>query len=251
MVLSTKMKGFSIKHVQNLSKMLLGCLKDLEDENIVHCDLKPENIVFCKYPKSHFKLIDFNMACFVGEKCFSYIQSRFYRAPEILLGLEFDTRIDVWSLGCILMEVYMGEPLLPGKNSSEMLHMIDMVIGDIPHEMLLEGQYSERYLRTSFELPKIKLDDIFKGKSNDCPEFEDFIKQLLTIDPKKRPLASQLINHPFLTKKERKSDNKEMTTKKRKHDNEEIIQENEQVMQENNKENIAPELDLKTVSKPL
>ena len=199
-MVKTKSKGLSLLHIQRLSKNLLEALISLEEDKIVHCDLKPENILFSRTPKCCFKIIDFNMACFVGEKAFTYIQSRYYRAPEILLGLEFDTRIDMWSLGCILIEAYTSKVLFPGKDSSQMLHMIDKLIGDLPHKMVLDGQYSERYLSTSFELPPIKLDDFFKLKDERCLEFEDFVKQLLSIDPKKRPLASQAITHPFITK---------------------------------------------------
>ena len=70
--------------------------------NIIHCDIKLENIVFREIGKSGVKLIDFGSACFYDKKEFTYIQSRYYRAPEIVLIKPYDRKIDIWSLGCVL-----------------------------------------------------------------------------------------------------------------------------------------------------
>lgn len=81
---------------------------------IAHCDLKPENILLKKIGKSGIKLIDFGTSCFLHQKYFTYIQSRFYRAPEIVLGIPYNEAIDMWSFGCIMAELYTGTPLFPG-----------------------------------------------------------------------------------------------------------------------------------------
>ena len=60
------------------------------------------------------QVIDFGSSCFEGEQVYSYIQSRFYRSPEVMLGLAYGTAIDMWSLACILAELYTGYPLFPG-----------------------------------------------------------------------------------------------------------------------------------------
>ena len=60
------------------------------------------------------QVIDFGSSCFEGEQVYSYIQSRFYRSPEVMLGLGYGTAIDMWSLACILAELYTGYPLFPG-----------------------------------------------------------------------------------------------------------------------------------------
>ena len=62
------------------------------------------------------KVIDFGSSCLVTERLYTYIQSRFYRAPEVILGLPYDTAIDMWSFGCILAELFTGYPLFPGEN---------------------------------------------------------------------------------------------------------------------------------------
>jgi dual specificity tyrosine-phosphorylation-regulated kinase 2/3/4 len=74
----------------------------------VHCDLKPENILLKGPTKSTIKLIDFGSSCFENERLYTYIQSRFYRSPEVILGMPYGMPIDMWSFGCILAELYSG-----------------------------------------------------------------------------------------------------------------------------------------------
>jgi dual specificity tyrosine-phosphorylation-regulated kinase 2/3/4 len=85
----------------------------------VHCDLKPENILLKKANKSGIKLIDFGSSCFENERYYTYIQSRFYRAPEIMLGIPYTTAIDMWSCGCIVFEFLAGVPLFAGENERD------------------------------------------------------------------------------------------------------------------------------------
>ena len=91
------------------------CLLVFIKRNIIHCDIKPENIVFKEMGKSGVKLIDFGSACFADNKEFTYIQSRYYRSPEIVLMKPYDHKIDVWSLGCLIYEIFTGTPLFPSR----------------------------------------------------------------------------------------------------------------------------------------
>ena len=91
----------------------------MKEMQIIHCDLKPENIILKEKNKSGIKVIDFGSSCFRSKRIYTYIQSRFYRAPEIILGLPYDHGIDMWSFGCILAELYTGYPLFPGENEFE------------------------------------------------------------------------------------------------------------------------------------
>jgi len=91
----------------------------LERARIIHCDLKPENILLKQANKSGIKIVDFGSSCFEDEIIYTYIQSRFYRAPEIILGLRYTIAIDMWSFGCIMAELYMGYPIFPGENEQE------------------------------------------------------------------------------------------------------------------------------------
>jgi len=99
----------------------LQSLRLIKKVHIVHGDIRLENIVLVNNAKANLRLIDFSSAQFEEERLFTYIQSRFYRAPEIILGIPFTPAIDMWSLGCVLVELYTGHPLFPGENEVEML----------------------------------------------------------------------------------------------------------------------------------
>ena len=103
---------------------------------IVHCDLKPENILLVNPKRSAIKIIDFGSSCQVDRRIYQYIQSRFYRSPEVLLGLPYDQGIDMWSLGCILVELHTGEPLFAGSNEFDQMMKITEVLGVPPNNML-------------------------------------------------------------------------------------------------------------------
>lgn len=118
------------------------CLRKLNFEKKkkirFYSDLKPENILLVNPKRSAIKIVDFGSSCQIGQRvCFrfclfsfskkknsifesfqlyQYIQSRFYRSPEVLLGIPYDMAIDMWSLGCILVEMHTGEPLFSGTN---------------------------------------------------------------------------------------------------------------------------------------
>lgn len=85
----------------------------------MHCDLKPENILLKQPNKSGIKVIDYGSSCFTNSRIYTYIQSRFYRAPEIILGIPYTMAIDMWSFGCIIAELYTGYPIFPGENETD------------------------------------------------------------------------------------------------------------------------------------
>jgi dual specificity tyrosine-phosphorylation-regulated kinase 2/3/4 len=115
-------------------------LKFIKEQNIIHCDLKPENILLKQTNKSGIKLIDFGSGCFEDEIVYTYIQSRFYRSPEVILGIRFNQSIDMWSLGCILAELLTGYPIFPGENEGDQLGLIMEVFGKPDREVLAEGK---------------------------------------------------------------------------------------------------------------
>jgi serine/threonine protein kinase len=80
----------------------------MSNVNVIHCDLKPENIMLKYREKACIKLIDYGNACFANKKAYRYVQSRHYRAPEVILELPYSSAIDMWSLGCILYELHFG-----------------------------------------------------------------------------------------------------------------------------------------------
>ncbi|EHH66005.1 Dual specificity tyrosine-phosphorylation-regulated kinase 4 [Macaca fascicularis] len=122
-------QGFSLSIVRRFTLSVLKCLQMLSVEKIIHCDLKPENIVLYQKGQVSVKVIDFGSSCYEHQKVYTYIQSRFYRSPEVILGHPYDMAIDMWSLGCIMAELYTGYPLFPGENEVEQLACIMEVLG--------------------------------------------------------------------------------------------------------------------------
>jgi dual specificity tyrosine-phosphorylation-regulated kinase 2/3/4 len=130
-------QGLSLGLIRRFAQQLLVSLKFLRKQRVIHCDLKPENILLRQPNKSVIKVIDFGSSCFEDERVYTYIQSRFYRSPEVILGLPYDVGIDMWSLGCILAELYTGYPLFPGENEVEQLACIMEICG-LPPKSVLE-----------------------------------------------------------------------------------------------------------------
>jgi dual specificity tyrosine-phosphorylation-regulated kinase 2/3/4 len=108
---------------------MLACLVLLQNKRIIHCDLKPENILLYEARKADIRVIDFGSSCKEEEKVYTYIQSRFYRSPEVILGSTYGLGIDMWSFGCILAELWTGYPLFPGENEQEQLACIMEIFG--------------------------------------------------------------------------------------------------------------------------
>ena len=153
-------RGLPLPTVRSLIQQSMNSLKELANRHVVHCDLKPENILLQdQETMKHFvdaggglsnlksmcgteatiRLIDFGSACFEGRSTHTYIQSRFYRSPEVLLGLPYDSAIDMWSLGCVAAELFLGLPILPGIHEHDQLVRIVEMIAPLPEWMLDEG----------------------------------------------------------------------------------------------------------------
>jgi dual specificity tyrosine-phosphorylation-regulated kinase 2/3/4 len=194
--------------IRRFTVQLLQSLELLHEHKIVHCDLKPENILLLQPTKSQIKMIDFGSSCFENERLYTYIQSRFYRSPEVILGIEYGMPIDMWSLGCILAELFTGYPLFPGENEQEQLLCI-MEIMDVPPMDLLGKSSRRKVFFTSNNEPRVIPNS--KGKKrypnrkslesalkcND-PLFVDFIRKCLHWDPEKRMTPMEAMEHPWI-----------------------------------------------------
>lgn len=164
---NTRFKGVSLNLIRKFAKQILKALEYLtrSDINIIHCDLKPENILLKHPRRSAIKLIDFGSSCFFNKKTYSYIQSRFYRSPEILLGtMEYSQKIDMWSLGCVLVEMHTGEPLFGGTDALDQIARIIQVRGPLPVDMIL-GAKTEN--RTKYFTRVSKRDDLSQATDNE------------------------------------------------------------------------------------
>jgi len=102
---------FTLGRLQSIMRQCLEALAFIHKQNLIHCDIKPENIVIKSYSRCEVKIIDFGSSCFTSDHLTSYIQSRSYRAPEVVLGVLYDPKIDVWSLGCVLAELFTGKEI--------------------------------------------------------------------------------------------------------------------------------------------
>ena len=138
------MRGFSLSLIRSITKQILESLCLLEKGNIVHCDLKPENVLLAD-EKAGIKVIDLGSACFENATIYTYIQSRYYRSPEVLLGLPYGAEIDSWSLGCICAELFIGIPLFPGSNEYDQIYRITQFLGRFPQHIISEGKSRDKF----------------------------------------------------------------------------------------------------------
>eukprot|EP00731_Ephydatia_muelleri_P036624 Em0293g1a len=131
-----KFQGFSSALVRKFGHSILQCLDTLYRNRIIHCDLKPENILLKQPGRSGLKVIDFGSSCYDHQRIYTYIQSRFYRAPEVILGGKYGMPIDMWSFGCILAELLTGYPLFPGEDEADQLACTMEILGMPPQKLL-------------------------------------------------------------------------------------------------------------------
>lgn len=202
-------RGFSLKLIRRFTKQLLSSLNLLKQHRVIHCDLKPENILLRHPMHTEIKVIDFGSSCFESEKVYTYIQSRFYRSPEVILGMTYGLPIDMWSLGCILAELYTGVPIFPGENEGEQLACIMEVFGP-PEKHLIEKSTRKKFFFDSMGKPRLTVSS--KGKRRrpssktlqqvlkcDDEAFLDFIARCLRWDPDRRMKPEEAIRHEFIT----------------------------------------------------
>ncbi|XP_014270682.1 serine/threonine-protein kinase minibrain isoform X2 [Halyomorpha halys] len=228
---NTNFRGVSLNLTRKFAQQLCTALLFLStpELNIIHCDLKPENILLCNPKRSAIKIVDFGSSCQLGQRIYQYIQSRFYRSPEVLLGIPYDLAIDMWSLGCILVEMHTGEPLFSGSNEVDQMNKIVEVLGMPPKHILDQAHKTRKYFEKSptgdgYVLRKTKdgkkyrapgtrrLHDILGVESggpggrrlgepghsvSDYLKFKDLIYRMLDYDPKTRVTPYYALQHNF------------------------------------------------------
>lgn len=202
-------KGFSLRLIRRFCKQMLSALVLLKSRRVIHCDLKPENILLAHPLHSEIKVIDFGSSCFENEKVYTYIQSRFYRSPEVILGMSYGLPIDMWSLGCILAELLTGYPIFPGENEQEQLACIMEIFGP-PEKHLIEKSSRKKLFFDSLGKPRVTVST--KGRRRrpssktlqqalkcDDEAFLDFIARCLRWDPERRMKPDEAMLHEFIT----------------------------------------------------
>jgi dual specificity tyrosine-phosphorylation-regulated kinase 1 len=192
---NTQFGGVSLNLIRKFGKQVLKALAFLakSDVDIIHCDLKPENILLRHPKKSGVKVIDFGLSCRSNKRMYSYIQSKFYRSPEVMLGLPYSVAIDMWSVGCILAEMHTGKPLFPGFDQFDQMQKIVKVLGMIPASMLersrdaFKFQFFER-AEISSDQAEWRLRQTKQGISSSGKADASVPKPV--IDPSTDPIAS-------------------------------------------------------------
>lgn len=158
--------------------------------------------------KSGITIIDLGSSCFETERLYTYIQSRFYRAPEVVLGLPYGRPIDMWSFGCILCELLTGYPIFPGENEVEQFLCIAEVLGPPPPRMVDECTRKKNFF-DAVGAPKVVANSRGKRRapgSKDlaaalrCSDrlFLSFIASILRWDPAARATPEAALAHPWI-----------------------------------------------------
>ncbi|KAE9592241.1 hypothetical protein Lal_00035243 [Lupinus albus] len=164
---------------------------------VCHRDIKPQNLLV--NPQSHhLKICDFGSAkkLVPGEPNISYICSRYYRAPELIFGaIEYTTAIDIWSVGCVLAELLLGQPVFPGESGVDQLVEIIKILGTPTREEIRcmnPNNYNE------FKFPQIKAHPWHKVFHKRMPpEVVDLVSRMLQYSPNLRCTALEACAHPF------------------------------------------------------
>eukprot|EP01029_Cantina_marsupialis_P006502 TRINITY_DN1714_c0_g1_i1.p1 TRINITY_DN1714_c0_g1~~TRINITY_DN1714_c0_g1_i1.p1 ORF type:complete len:508 (-),score=120.37 TRINITY_DN1714_c0_g1_i1:440-1963(-) len=201
-------QGVSLNLIRRFAVQMLTSLRFLAKQKIIHCDLKPENVLLRQQNKSGIRVIDFGSSCFQSERIYTYIQSRFYRAPEVILGLPYGLPIDIWSFGCILAELFTGYPLFPGENETEQLLCV-MEIMNLPPKHLIQQASRRRQFFDSNGSPRIVPNS--RGRKRlpgtkdlqmvlRCSDsnFIDFLQGCLHWEPSKRMTPLEALQHPWI-----------------------------------------------------
>nr|XP_030119373.3 dual specificity tyrosine-phosphorylation-regulated kinase 4 isoform X1 [Taeniopygia guttata] len=201
-------QGFSLSLIRHFTLCVLRCLQVLYQERIIHCDLKPENILLYHNGQGSVKVIDFGSSCYEDQRVYTYVQSRFYRSPEVILGHPYAMAVDMWSLGCIIAELYTGYPLFPGENEADQLACIMEVLG-LPPADFIQAASRRRTFFDSKGFPKSVTNS--KGKKR-CPDskdlstvlnthdagFLDFLKGCLMWEPSLRMTPDEAMKHEWI-----------------------------------------------------
>ena len=239
---NTNFRGISLNLTRKFARQVLKTLhflRSLQDP-IIHCDLKPENILLCHPRRSAVKVIDFGSACTQNDRMYSYIQSRFYRSPEVMMGLPYGPAIDMWSLGCILGEMHTGEPLFSGRDTQDQMRRIYEMMGMPPEKLIdsspdknrdnlfhrSEGRWMFKYKAGQTrgdgsggpgETLARQLEDVLgvrtggpggrrRGEAGHTPAhyqlFLDLLQRMLRYDPEQRLTPLDALSHPFFMQEE-------------------------------------------------
>ena len=208
-----KKKFIPVDKIKIISKQILMGLNYCHNKNIVHRDLKPDNILMTE--DEQIKICDFGSSKSIikrnnlnknESKSTPYVVTRYYRAPELFFGKSnYDTKIDIFSAGCIIAELFILNALFPGSNEGLQIFEYMNILGVPDQNYLKEFNLNQTILDTikSFENINVyPLEEIINPKNfynkKDIDEACDLIYNMLNWDYNKRFTAEQCLQHPFL-----------------------------------------------------
>lgn len=177
---------------------LISGVAEIHSRNMIHTDLKPANILFTDSSEKNIVIIDFGSAVLPDDYHYCNITTTYYRAPEVVLNQEWNYKVDIWSLGCILFEVYTGHILFRNEEEDDFvkhLLMFENLLEPVPS--IMQNDIYSSYLKRKNKFTircKINLKEYFKDEHQ---MYYDIMMKMLTIDPQKRPSAEQLLKDPI------------------------------------------------------
>eukprot|EP00057_Strongylocentrotus_purpuratus_P006106 XP_011660580.1 PREDICTED: serine/threonine-protein kinase PRP4 homolog [Strongylocentrotus purpuratus] len=221
--------GLHIKAVRSYTQQLFLALKLLKRCNILHADIKPDNILVNE-SKSVLKLCDFGSASHVADNDITpYLVSRFYRAPEIIIGMNYDAAIDMWSTGCTIFELAAGKIMFPGKTNNHMLKLFMDLKGKMPHKIIRKGILRDKHFDPNCNFKYVEVDKVTEREKvtvmtvinptkdlttellgyQRLPEdqqrkvlqLKDVLDRCLMLDPSKRISINEVLRHSFIQEK--------------------------------------------------
>ncbi|XP_035482873.1 dual specificity protein kinase CLK4 isoform X4 [Scophthalmus maximus] len=214
---------FNVEQIRHMAFQIFRAVSFLHRNKLTHTDLKPENILFVcsncenigeeerKLRSLDVKVVDFGTATFDHEHHESLVSTRHYRAPEVILDLGWNQLCDVWSLGCVVMEFYLGRTLFPTHDSKEHLAMMEKVLGPIPPHLLKltkkqhyvhneclnwdEQSSSDKYITKNCK----PLKQFMQTRSDEEQQLFDLLGCMLEYDVCRRITLEEALWHPFFS----------------------------------------------------
>ncbi|KAF4015089.1 hypothetical protein G4228_006873 [Cervus hanglu yarkandensis] len=193
--------GLESKRLRKYLFQILRAIEYLHNNNIIHRDIKPENILVSQ--SGITKLCDFGFARTLaapGDVYTDYVATRWYRAPELVLkDTSYGKPVDIWALGCMIIEMATGNPYLPSSSDLDLLHKIVLKVGNLtPH---LQHIFSKSPIFAGVVLPQVQHP---KSARKKYPKLNgllaDIVHACLQIDPAERMSSTDLLHHEYFTR---------------------------------------------------
>ncbi|XP_065774632.1 cyclin-dependent kinase-like 3 isoform X2 [Muntiacus reevesi] len=193
--------GLESKRLRKYLFQILRAIEYLHNNNIIHRDIKPENILVSQ--SGITKLCDFGFARTLaapGDVYTDYVATRWYRAPELVLkDTSYGKPVDIWALGCMIIEMATGNPYLPSSSDLDLLHKIVLKVGNLtPH---LQYIFSKSPIFAGVVLPQVQHP---KNARKKYPKLNgllaDIVHACLQIDPAERMSSTDLLHHEYFTR---------------------------------------------------